>query len=152
MVSAEVCTNTEILQAYQEQHTTVEPGFRWIKNPAAIAPVWLEKPERIAALAMLTVVGLLVYSIIQRQVRLYLRTHDQQVPGNKGATATPTAAVVLALFAQVALVQFWIGEQEVEQIYSVQPHHLLCCDALGLDRSWYEAPSAQKSGGGIQTP
>ena len=59
-VNPEVCTDTEILQAYQEQHTTVEPGFRWIKNPAAIAPVWLEKPERIAALAMLTVVGLLV--------------------------------------------------------------------------------------------
>jgi len=151
-VGADVCGDTDILQAYQDQNTTVEPGFRWIKNPAAIAPVWLEKPERIAALAMLTVVGLLVYSIIQRQVRLYLRTHDQQVPGNKGATATPTAAVVLALFAQVALVQFWIGEQEVEQIYGVQPHHLLCCDALSLDRSWYEAPSAQKSGGGIQTP
>jgi len=48
-VSAAVCTDAEILQAYQEQHTTVEPGFRWIKNPAAIAPVWLEKPERIAA-------------------------------------------------------------------------------------------------------
>jgi len=28
--------------------------------------------------------GLLVYSISQRQVRLYLRTHDQQIPGNKG--------------------------------------------------------------------
>jgi hypothetical protein len=151
-VPPEEGTDTEILQAYQDQTTTVEPGFRWIKNPAAIAPVWLEKPERIAALAMLTVVGLLVYSIIQRQVRLYLRTHDQQVPGNKGATATPTAAVVLALFAQVALVQFWIGEQEVVQIYGVQPYHLLCCDALGLDRSWYEAPSAQKSGRGIQTP
>jgi transposase len=48
-VSAEVCTDAEILQAYQEQHITVEPGFRWIKNPAAISPVWLEKPERIAA-------------------------------------------------------------------------------------------------------
>src|SRR5215469_14525045 len=71
-VSTAVCTDAELLQAYQEQNTTVEPGFRWIKNPAAIAPVWLEKPERIAALAMLTVVGLLVYSIIQRQVRLSL--------------------------------------------------------------------------------
>jgi transposase len=56
----EVCTDTELLKAYQEQHITVEPGFRWIKNPAAITPVWLEKPERIAALAMLTVMGLLV--------------------------------------------------------------------------------------------
>src|SRR5499427_8715077 len=93
------CTDAEMLQAYQAQHITVEPGFRWSKNPAAISPVWLEKPARIAALAMLTVVGLLGYSIIQRQVRLYLLTHDQQMPGNKGTTATPTAAVVLALFA-----------------------------------------------------
>ena len=54
---------------------------------------------------MLTVMGLLVSSVIQRQVRLSLRTHDQQMPGHKGTTAIPTAAVVLALFAQVALVQ-----------------------------------------------
>jgi transposase len=147
-VSAEVCTDAEILQAYQEQHTTVEPGFRWIKNPAAISPVWLEKPERIAALAMLTVVGLLVYSIIQRQVRLYLRTHDQQLPGNKGLTATPTAAVVLALFTQVAMVHLYIDAQEVTQLSGVQPHHLLVCDALGLDSSWYVVPSAQKNARG----
>src|SRR5262249_8127719 len=74
---SEVCTDVELLQAYQEQHITVDPGFRWIKNPAAISPVWLEKPERIAALAMLTVVGLLVYAVIQRQVRLYLREHER---------------------------------------------------------------------------
>jgi transposase len=104
-VPTEACADAEILQAYQEQNTPVEPGFRWIKNPAAIAPVWREKPERIAALAMLTVLGLLVSSVIQRQVRLYLRTHDQQISGNKGLTAIPTAAVVLALFSQVVLVQ-----------------------------------------------
>ena len=119
--SAEVCPDAEILQAYQEPHTTVESGFRWSKNPAAISPVWLEKPERIAALAMLPVVGLLVYSIIQRQVRLYLRTHDQQLPGNKGLTATPTAAVVLALFTQIAMVHLYIDAQEVTQLSGVHP-------------------------------
>jgi hypothetical protein len=151
-VSPAVSTDAEMLQAYQEQHTTGAPGFRWSKHPAAISPVWLEKPERIAALAMRTVVGLLVYSIIQRQVRLSLRTHDQQLPGNKGPTATPTAAVVLALFAQVALVQLWIGDQVVMQVYGLQPHHRLLCEALGLDSSWYEAPSAHKNGRDIQTP
>ena len=144
-VHAEVCPDADILEAYQDQNTTVEPGFRWIKNPAAIAPVWLEKPERIAALAMLTVLGLLVYTVLQRQVRLYLRTHAQQVPGNKGETAIPTAAVVLALFASVALVHIQIGKQEVWQVYGVQPYHLLICDALDLSRSWYEAPSADKN-------
>jgi transposase len=151
-VRSEECPDADILQAYQDQNTTVEPGFRWIKNPAAISPVWLEKPERIAALAMLTVLGLLVYSVIQRQVRLYLRTHDQQIPGNKGMTATPTAAVVVALFAQVSMIQLGIADQQVEQMYGVQAHHLLLCDALGLDASWYEVPSAQKNGKDFQTP
>ena len=151
-VRPEVGTDAEILQAYQDQTTTVEPGFRWLKHPAAIAPVWLEKPERIAALAMLTVIGLLVYRIIQRQVRLYLHTHGQQVPGNKGTTAIPTAAVVLSLFAQGALVRVWIDEQVLAQVYGVQAHHLLLCNALGLDSSWYEVPSEYKSGQCSQTP
>jgi hypothetical protein len=151
-VSAEGGADGEILEAYQDQNTTVESGFRWIKNPAAIAPVWLEKPERIAALAMLTVLGLLVSSIIQRQVRLYLRTHAQQIPGNKGMTTAPTTAVVLALVAQVALGQLWIEGQEVTQLAGVQPYHRLVCDALGLDSSWYAVPLAQKNGRDIQTP
>jgi hypothetical protein len=81
---------------------------------------------------------------LERQVRLYLLIHDQQLPGNKGTTAIPTAAVVLALFAQVALIQLWLGNHEVMQMYGIQPHHLLICDALGLDHSWHEAPSVQK--------
>jgi transposase len=150
--SAARCADSEILQAYQEQNTTVEPGFRWSKNPAAISPVWLEKPERIAALAMRTVVGLLVYSVIQRQVRLHLRTHHQQVPGNKGKTATPTAAVVFALFASVAIVQLQIEQREVQQVYGMQSHHLLVGDALGLDDSWYAVPAVNKNGKCIHTP
>jgi hypothetical protein len=90
--------------------------------------------------------------VIQRQVRLYLRTHAQQLPGNKGMTTTPTAAVVLALFAQVALVQLWIEGQEVMKIAGVQPHHLLICDALGVDHSWYEAPLVHKIDQFSQSP
>jgi transposase len=139
-VGAEGCADTEVLQAYQAQNTTVEPGFRWIKNPAAITPVWLEKPERIATLAMLTVMGLLVYTLIQRQVRLFLQHHSQQLPGNKGATALPTAAVVLSLFAQVMLVQLEVDERVPLQVYGLRDHHLIVCDALGIDRLWYESP------------
>jgi len=137
-VQPEVCTDTEILQAYQEQHITVEPGFRWIKNPAAISPVWLEKPERIAALAMLTVVGLLVYAVIQRQVRLYLHDHERHIPGNKGLTATPTAAVVFALFTSVMLVYSTVDNSPSLQVYGVQDYHRLICDAVGIAQTWYQ--------------
>jgi transposase len=137
-VRSEVCPDAEMLQAYQEQHITVEPGFRWIKNPAAISPVWLEKPERIAALAMLTVVGLLVYAVIQRQVRLYLREHARQSPGNKGLTATPTAAVVFALFTSVMLVYSTVDNTPSFQVHGVQDYHRLICDAVGIVQTWYQ--------------
>jgi hypothetical protein len=144
-VQPEVCTDVEMLQAYQEQHITVEPGFRWIKNPAAISPVWLEKPERIAALAMLTVVGLLVYAVIQRQVRLYLRDPHQRVPGNKGPTATPTAAVVFALFASVMLGQFVVDNTTSLQGHGVQEHHLIICEAVGIDPAWYQGVATEQN-------
>jgi transposase len=144
-VQGDVCPDAAILEAYQEQHTTVEPGFRWIKNPAAISPVWLEKPERIATLAMLTVIGLLVYTLIQRQVRLYLHTQGQQLPGNKGMTTMPTATVVFTLFSPVMIVHVYRGRRAVYQMHGVHEYHLMVCDALGLDHAWYTAPLARKN-------
>jgi transposase len=141
-VEPEGCTDSELLQAYQEQHITVEPGFRWIKHPAAISPVWLEKPARIAALAMLTVVGLLVYTVIQRQVRHYLREQNQQMPGNKGPTALPTAAVVFALFTPVTLVHFALDNAPILHVHGIQEDHLIVCDAVGIDRAWYQGVAA----------
>ena len=148
----EGCTDAEMLQAYQEQHITVEPGFRWIKNPAAISPVWLEKPERIAALAMLTVVGLLVYAVIQRQVRLYLREHDRHIPGNKGLTATPTAAVVFALFTPVTLVHFAVDNTSSLQVHGVQDYHRIVCDAVGIDQAWYQGAATEQNSPPWTTP
>jgi transposase len=131
-----------ILQAYQDQASTVEHGLRWIKNAAAITPMWLEKPERLAALAMVTVLSLLVYGLLQRQVRLYLQAHKQQVPGNKGLTAQPTAVVVLSLFRVVMQVHLEADEAITRHIYGWQAHHTLVCDAVGIDSSWYGAHPA----------
>ena len=141
-VGAESCPDAELLQAYQEQYTSVEPGFRWIKNPAAISPVWLEKPARIAALAMLTVVGLLVCTLIQRQVRLYLCEHDQQIPGNKGLTALPTAAVVFDLFTPVTLVHYTVDNGPILHVHGIREDHLILCEAVGIDHTWYQGAAA----------
>jgi len=141
----EVCTDAERLQTYQDQNTTVEPGLRWIKHPAAMSPVWLEKPERIAALAMLTVVGLLGYAVIQRQVRLYLRQHDRHIPGHKGPTAMPTAAVVFALFAPVTLVHFAVDNAPILQVHGIQDYHRIVCEAVGIDHAWYQGAAAEQN-------
>jgi hypothetical protein len=94
---------------------------------------------------MLTVVGLLVYAVIQRQVRLYLRDHDRQVPGNKGPTATPTAAVVFALFTPIMLVHFAVDNAPSCQVHGVQDYHLLVCDAVGIDQAWYQGGAMRQN-------
>jgi hypothetical protein len=58
----------------------------------------------------------------------------------------------LAFFAHVALIQLEVAGQQIAQIYGVQPHHLLICDALGLDHAWYEVPSAHKIDQFSQSP
>jgi transposase len=137
--------DTEIVQAYRDQTTTVERGFRWIKNPAAITPVWLEKRKRIAALAMLTVVGLLVYSLIQRQVRQYLQAHQVSIPGNKGETDIPTATVVFESFATLTRVDLSLEGMTISQIYGWQAHHELICQALELDDLIHAGPTTQEN-------
>jgi hypothetical protein len=103
--------------------------------------MWLEKPERLAVVVRLTVVGVLVYGLIQRQVRRYLHAHAPHVPGNKGPTDTPTAAGMMSLLTPVMMVQVQVDQTTVRQVYGWQDHHAMVGDALGIDRSWYEAPS-----------
>ena len=57
----------------------------------------------------------------------------------------PTAAVVLTLFSPVMLVQLRMDNTTGHHIYGVQPHHLLVCDALGIDHAWYEVPNRQEN-------
>ena len=138
-------SDAEIVQAYRDQTTTVESGFRWIKNPAAIHPVWLEKRERMAALAMLTVVGLLVYGLIQRQVRQYLQEHEETIPGNKGETDTPTATVVFESLTTLSQVELTIDGVSVYQFHGWQAHHERVFRALGLPPLIDDEPTAQKN-------
>lgn len=139
------CGDAEMIKAYRDHTTTVERGFRWIKNPAAISPVWLEKRQRIAALAMLTVVGLLVYGLIQRQVRQYLQEHQASIPGNKGETDMPTATVVFESFVSVTRVELRVEGMTISEIHGWQAHHELICRALELDDLIYESPTTQKN-------
>jgi transposase len=144
-IDERTCRDAEMVKAYRDQTTTVERGFRWIKNPAAISPVWLEKRQRIAALAMLTVMGLLVYGLIQPQVRQYLQEHEATIPGNKGQTDIPTATVVFESFATVMRVELNLEGTTISELHGWQAHHELICQALELDALIYESPTTQKN-------
>ena len=71
-------------------------------------------------------------------MRLYLRAHERHIPGNKGLTATPTAAGVFALFTPVMLVHCTVDDIPSRQGHGVQDYHRLICDAVGIAQAWYQ--------------
>ncbi|MCQ3928796.1 MAG: hypothetical protein DPW17_16205 [Candidatus Jettenia sp.] len=94
-------TDTEILKAYKGQ-SAVETNFKWAKNPAAVAPVFLKDPKRIAVLGFVYLVALMVYTLMHRQIRQSLKQAQKTLPGNKGYTDNPTGSV---LFQNMSLKQ-----------------------------------------------
>lgn len=75
----------ELIDVYKAQNTTVERGFRFLKDPAFFADsFFLNKPSRIAALLMIMGLCLLIYSLAEHHLRSQLLAHDETVPDQKG--------------------------------------------------------------------
>jgi transposase len=66
----------EILRRYKGQNT-VEQRYATIKGPLAVAPIFLQTNKRITALITVICLALLIFSLIEREVRLRLAEQDQ---------------------------------------------------------------------------
>ncbi len=88
-----------ILQEYKNQQSC-ERGFRFLKDPLFFASrVFVKLPQRVAALAMIMGLCLLVYSIGQRQLRSSLAIASETIPNQKGKqTERPTLRWVMQCF------------------------------------------------------
>ena len=63
---AEEWTDVRVLEEYRHQ-SVIEghTGFRWLKGPGAVAPVFLDTPTRIRALGLILILALMVRNHIQ---------------------------------------------------------------------------------------
>jgi len=144
-------SDTEILEAYDEQHT-VEGCLRWAKRPCAMAPIFLKSEERIAALVAVYVLALMVYGLIQRQIRRLLQAEGTTMPGNRGQgwTNKPTTEVLFRLFEGMFTVRGDATDGEVvvtnmntEQVRILR---LLRCPLLTARRVTIEEPRKPRPG------
>lgn len=83
----------EMLAIYKQQSTSVERGFRFLKDPMFFADsLFLKKPARIMALLMVMGLSLLIYALAEHQVRTQLDERDETIPDQTGKpTQRPTA-------------------------------------------------------------
>lgn len=95
----------EILPEYKKQSVN-ERGFKFLKDPIFFADsVFVKTPRRVAALAMIMALCLIVYTIGQRQLRANLVMANATVPNQLGKpTQSPTLRWIFQCFQSIHVV------------------------------------------------
>ena len=120
-----LCTNlpTErlssggVVQKYKEQ-VQPEQAFDFIKSPIQIRPMWLHSPQRIAGLALLIMLAVLLASLIEYRIRQEIAANKKLLkglmPGNRD-NPYPTAEKLLKAFQDytVVILRYPDGREEI---------------------------------------
>jgi transposase len=98
-------SNDQLLLEYKAQQSA-ERGFRFLREPHFFTPsVFLKTPSRVAALALIMALSLLVYTLGQRQLRKILAAEQATIRHQTGkATNIPTLRWVFQMFQAVHLI------------------------------------------------
>ncbi len=125
-------SDEELVATYKEQ-SSVERGFRFLKDPLFLASsVFVKKPERIVALGLIMVLCLLVYRLAEHRVRTRLAESGQTIPNqiNK-PTATPTMRWIFQCFEGIELLHVHSATVAVVIVLRLQPLHEQVLALLG---------------------
>lgn len=123
----------ELIQTYKDQHS-VERGFAFLKDPHFLASsVFVKKPERIVALALVMVLCLLVYRLAEHRLREQLAATGRTIPNQVNKpTDRPTMRWVFQCFEGVDLLHIRHGPgPAVALVLRLQPVHLQVLALLG---------------------
>lgn len=123
----------EILSHYKDQNQ-VEKGFRFLKSPLCMADsVFLKKPKRIVALAMVMCLALMVYAMAERKLRVALKEHGQTIPNQKGRPyQKPTMRWVFQCFEGIEVLYIRHEHAPIQRIcLNLKPLHQQILSLLG---------------------
>jgi transposase len=111
----------------------VERGFAFLKDPLFLASsVFLKKPERIMALALIMVLCLLVYRVAEWRLRTQLAATDQTIPNQlKQPSNRPTMRWMFECFEGISLLTIPGPAGPQTLVHGLEPLHALVIELLG---------------------
>ncbi len=115
----------------------MESNFKWTKNPAAVAPIFLNTPDRILALGFVYLVALMVYTLMERQIRNKLKEEGEMIKGNKGKTDNSTGEVLFWNLCGISVVSSIIGDKVYKITTNLTQMHKLIVNLFGFDMKIY---------------
>jgi len=94
-----------ILKAYKDQHG-IEQNFGFLKDPVIVNSVFLKRPERIEVLGLVLLLSLLIWRLIEREMRQYIEREEKDLPGwKKRRTTRPTSFMLMTKFQRIMIIK-----------------------------------------------
>lgn len=137
ILDKEKLPDDEFLKVYKGQ-SGVESNFKWTKNPAAVAPIFLNNDDRILALGFVYLVALMVYTLIERHIRKKLKEEGKVIKGNKGKTNNPTGEVLFWNLSGISVISYFIGDQIHKKTTNLTQMHELIISLFDFDMQIYQ--------------
>lgn len=143
----EAWPDERVLREYRAQQVIEgHTGFRWLKNMALVAPIFLHLPTRIAALGLIFVMALMVRNYIQATIRTGLKATGTTIPDRLDRpTQKPTMETAMRHLAAVVTTTIYIGDRWVEKrVQGLTPAGRHILKLLGLDEDVYLKPPGSR--------
>ena len=114
----------ELLRLYKEQDG-IEKNFGFLKDPAIVNAIFLKKPERIEALGLILLLSLLLWRLIERSLKLYVKETGELLPGWKNRkTNSPTTFMMTTKFLNILVITIGKHRKLAKPLNSIQMHYL----------------------------
>jgi len=131
-----------ILQEYKEQ-PYLENRFKALKSVLDVAPIFVEKIERIQAMLFLYFIALMIIALIERRIRnnMVKKSIDKiaVLPQNK-KTATPTWNAIRNLFSTIihVIIKDENTNKTHSQVKGISEKHKVVLELLEIDIEKYQ--------------
>jgi transposase len=132
-LDAERLPGPKRLGTYKGQGTTVERGFRFLKDPWFFASgLYVQKPSRLMAVLMIMELALLIYALAEHQIRQALQQRNETLPNQVGkGTPQPTLRRIFQVFEGIDILVERGAEGLCRRILNLGPQHLRVLGLLG---------------------
>lgn len=127
----------DLLRLYKNQGG-IEQNFGFLKDPVIVNSVFLKKNSRIEVLGMILLISLLIWRLIERSMRLYLKQSQTTITGwLKRRTQQPTSFMMSTKFHTILVIKNGRNRQLARPLKDV---HLEYLKALDVDPEVFITP------------
>ena len=129
-----------LLKTYKGQYG-VESDFAFLKDPLIVNDVFLKSPSRIDALGMVLIIALMVWRLMERSMRTYVKNTGTLLPGWAGrATDKPTSFMMTTVMAGIMVAR--VGARR-SLLCPPREGPMAFLVAMGLDANAFIDPDCQ---------